>query len=67
MKHLTIVVSILVRDVWNGTVEERLLPVEPMKETTAEALFNTAQRKLQQCRIEVANIRADRVMAVQIT
>jgi hypothetical protein len=43
--------SLLIRYVWNGTVEERLIAVEPMEETTAEALFNTVQRKLQQCGI----------------
>ncbi|CAB4021665.1 zinc finger MYM-type 1-like, partial [Paramuricea clavata] len=49
--------SLLIRYVWNGTVEERLIAVEPMEETAAEALFNTVQRKLQQCGIEVANMR----------
>ena len=49
--------SILVRYVWNGVVEERLLAVEPMEETTAEALFHTINQKLQQCGIEVANMR----------
>ena len=49
--------SILVRYVWNGVVEERLLAVEPMEETTADALFHTINKKLQQCGIEVANMR----------
>ena len=31
--------SLLVRFVWNGEVEERLLTLMPMEETTAEALF----------------------------
>ena len=38
---------ILVRYVWNGVVEERLLAVKPMEETTAEALFHTINQKLQ--------------------
>ena len=43
--------AVLVRYVWNGMVEERLLAVEPMDETTAEALFHTIREKLQQCGI----------------
>ena len=38
-------------------VEERLLAVEPMDETTAEALFHTIREKLQQCGIEFSNMR----------
>jgi hypothetical protein len=37
-------------------VEERLLAVEPMDETTAEALFHTIREKLQQCGIEFSNM-----------
>ena len=49
--------AVLVRYVWNGMVEERLLAVEPMDETTAEALFHTIREKLQQCGIEFSNMR----------
>ena len=37
--------------------EERLLAVEPMDETIAEALFHTIREKLQQCGIEFSNMR----------
>ena len=46
----------LVRYVWNGVVEERLLAVESMDETTAEALYHTIREKLQQCGIEYSNM-----------
>jgi transcriptional antiterminator Rof (Rho-off) len=49
--------AVLVRYVWNGVIEERLLAVEPMEETTAEALFHTIREKLQQCGIEFSNMR----------
>ena len=38
--------AVLVRYVWNGVVEERLLAVESMDETTAEALYHTIREKL---------------------
>ena len=37
-------------------VEERLLAVESMDETTAEALYHTIRKKLQQCGIEYSNM-----------
>lgn len=40
--------AVLVRYVWNGMVEERLIAVEPMDETTAEALFHAVREKLEQ-------------------
>ena len=49
--------AVLVPYVWNGVVEERLLAVEPMDETTAEALFRTIRDKLQQSGIELSKIR----------
>ena len=49
--------AVLVRYVWNGVVEERLLAVESMDETTAEALYHTIRDKLQQCGIEYSNMR----------
>ncbi|CAB4003237.1 Hypothetical predicted protein [Paramuricea clavata] len=36
--------AVLVRYVWNGVIEERLLAVEPMEETTAEALSIPSER-----------------------
>jgi hypothetical protein len=36
--------SLLVRFVWNGEVEERLLAMMPMNETTAEALFRLSPK-----------------------
>ena len=48
--------AVLVRYVWDRVIEERLLAVEPMEETTAEALFHTIQEKLQQCGIEFSNM-----------
>ncbi|CAB4036972.1 zinc finger MYM-type 1-like [Paramuricea clavata] len=49
--------SLLVRFVWNGEVEERLLAMMPMNETTAEALFEAVTQKLQQHGIDVAHLR----------
>ncbi len=49
--------SLLVRFVWNGEVEERLLAMMPMHETTAEALFEAVTQKLQQHGIDVADLR----------
>ena len=51
--------AVLVRYVWNGVVEERLLAVESMDETTAdhEALYHTIREKLQQCGIEYSKMR----------
>ncbi len=49
--------SLLVRFVWNGEVEERLLAMIPMHETTAEALFEAVTQKLQQHGIDVADLR----------
>ena len=49
--------AVLVRYVWNGVVEERLLAVESMDETTAEALYHTIREKLQQCGTEYSNMR----------
>ena len=61
MKHQILVKRnsyvVLVRYVWNGGVEERLLAVESMDETTAEALYHTIREKLQQCGIEYSNMR----------
>ena len=49
--------SLLVRYVWNGKVEERLLAVIPVKETTAEVLFNTVCNKVEEHGIEISNLR----------
>ena len=58
MKHQILVKrNSLVRYVWIGVVEERLLAVESMDETTAETLYHTIREKLQQCGIEYSNIR----------
>ncbi len=45
------------RYVWNGKVEERLLGVIPVKETTAEVLFNTTCNKLEEHGIEISKLR----------
>ncbi len=47
----------IVRYVWNGKVEERLLGVIPVKETTAEVLFNTTCNKLEEHGIEISKLR----------
>ena len=49
--------SLLVRYVRNGTIEERLLSVEPMDQTTAEALLHTIRDKLENCGIAISNLR----------
>jgi hypothetical protein len=49
--------SLLVRYVWNGKVEERLLGVIPVKETTAEVLFNTVCNKVEEHGVEISNLR----------
>ncbi|CAB4042939.1 zinc finger MYM-type 1-like [Paramuricea clavata] len=49
--------SLLVRFVWNGEVEERLLAMMSMNETIAEALFEAVTQKLQQHGIDVAHLR----------
>lgn len=48
--------SLLVRYVWNGKVEERLLGVLPVHETTAEVLF-TVCSKVEEHGIEISNLR----------
>ena len=40
--------SLLVRYVWNGKVEERLLGVLPVQKTTAEVLFHTVCSKVEE-------------------
>ena len=37
-------------------VEERLLGIKPMDETTAEALFDTITEKLRHCGIEILSM-----------
>ena len=50
--------SLFVRYVRNGTIEERLLSVEPaMDQTTAEALLHTIRDKLENCGIAISNLR----------
>ena len=48
--------AVLVRYTWNGVVEERLLAVESIDETTAEALYHMIRKKMQQCGIEYSNM-----------
>ena len=49
--------SLLVRFVWNGEVEERLLTLIPMEETTAEALFVAVTQELQKNGIDLVLLR----------
>ena len=49
--------SLLVRYVWNGKVEERLLGVLPVQKTTAEVLFHTVCSKVEEYGIEISNLR----------
>ena len=49
--------SLLVRYVWNGKVEERLLGVLPVQKTIAEVLFHTVCSKVEEYGIEISNLR----------
>ena len=49
--------SLLVRFVWNGEVEERLLTLMPMEETTAEVLFVAVTQELQKHVIDLVLLR----------
>ena len=49
--------SLLVRFVWNGKVEERLLTLMPTEETTAEALFVAVTQELQKHGIDLVLLR----------
>ena len=54
--------AVLVRYTWNGVVEERLLAVESIDETTAEALYHMIRKKMQQCGIEYSNMHGNFMM-----
>ena len=49
--------SLLFRYIWNGEVEERLLGVLPVQETTAQVLFHTVCSKVKELVIEISHLR----------